>query len=107
MRAFLLAATLPLALAGAAPRRVVEHLVTQKDKSFAPGTITVHPGDMVVFKNEDNVAHNVFSSTSGFAFNLKSQAPGTAEPVSFDKEGTVEVRCAFHPTMKLTVVVAR
>jgi plastocyanin len=107
MRAFLLAAGLPLALLGAAPHRAAEHVVTQKDKTFAPTSLTVHPGDKVVFKNEDNVAHNVFSSTSGFAFNLKSQAPGTAEPVSFDKEGTVEVRCAFHPTMKLTVVVAR
>lgn len=82
------------------------HVVSQKNKTFSATTLAVRIGEKVVFKNEDAVPHNVFSGSAGFAFNLKSQAPGNEAGTSFDKAGTVEVRCAFHPTMKLTVSVA-
>jgi plastocyanin len=67
--------------------------------------LSVKVGERVVFTNDDAFAHNVFSSSAGFIFNLKVQAPGAAMPISFDKPGTVDVRCAFHPTMKLSVTV--
>jgi plastocyanin len=82
-----------------------EQVVSQKDKKFSVTTLTVHTGDKVVFKNDDAVAHNVFSGSAGFAFNLKTQAPGAVAPMSFDKAGVVDVRCAFHPTMRLTINV--
>jgi hypothetical protein len=59
----------------------------------------------IVCKNDDDVTHNVFSQTSGFEFNSKTQAPGAEASVSFDKAGTVEVRCAIHPQMKAIVHV--
>ncbi|MEO7360944.1 MAG: plastocyanin/azurin family copper-binding protein [Gemmatimonadaceae bacterium] len=82
------------------------HIVSQKNKSFSQGTLSVRVGEQVVFKNDDAVPHNIFSGSAGFAFNLKAQTPGTESSTTFDKAGTVEVRCAFHPTMKLTVTVA-
>ena len=91
---------------GAFSHNAEGHLVSQKNKSFSTTSISVKPGEKVVFKNDDSVPHNVFSGSQGFAFNLKSQTPGTESSISFDKAGTVEVRCAFHPTMKLTVTVA-
>jgi plastocyanin len=81
------------------------HVVTQKGKVFSVTELTVRAGDNVVFKNEDDVVHNVFSSSTGYSFNLKTQPPGVASETSFGKQGDVQVRCAFHPTMKLTVHV--
>ena len=92
-----------LALLPASAR--VEHVVSQKGKVFSQTALDVKAGERVTFRNDDAVAHNVFSATPGFSFNLKTQAPNTESHATFDKAGTVEVRCAFHPTMKLTVHV--
>lgn len=100
----LYAIALPLALLTVGTS-FADHVVEQKGKIFSQPTLAVKPGEKIVFKNDDAVAHNVFSGTAGFAFNLKTQAPGTQSQIAFDKEGTVEVRCAFHPTMKMTVTV--
>ena len=90
---------------GATP--VAEHTITQTEKSFSQNEITIKPGDKVVFKNSDQVTHNVFSASKGYEFNLKTQPPGAAAAVPFNNEGTAEVRCAIHPKMKLIVTVKR
>lgn len=98
---FLLAATLVTTVATLAAGPTV----SQKNKMFSVGTLTVKPGEDVTFTNDDAVVHNVFSATPGKTFNLKTQTPGATTHVSFDQEGTVDVRCAIHPTMKLTITV--
>jgi plastocyanin len=84
-----------------------EHAVLQKNKLFSVAEITVKPGDTIVFKNDDDVAHNVFSSSAGFQFNLKMQPPGSSASFTFENEGKAEVRCVMHPTMKLMVDVKK
>lgn len=106
MRLIALALALPAAVAAAAPA-LVEHTVHQKGKVFSQPALAVKAGEQITFKNDDAVAHNVFSGSAGFAFNLKTQAPGADSHVAFDHAGTVEVRCAFHPTMKMTVTVTK
>ena len=102
MKALLaLAAALGLAAAASAG----EHHVSQKDKVFAPTELKVKAGDKIVFHNDDNITHNVFSQTQGAEFNVKLQEPGSESPVVLEKPGVVDVRCAIHPTMKLRVVV--
>src|SRR5205823_13979047 len=49
------------------------HVITQKDKAFSVAELTAKSGDTIVFKNDDDVAHNVFSQTPGFEFNAKTQ----------------------------------
>lgn len=88
------------------PALAADMVVTQRDKAFEPGAITVKTGQTVTFRNDDKVAHNVMSRTPGHDFNLKLQKPGEESEVTFDTPGTVEVRCAIHPRMKLTVNVA-
>ena len=95
--ASLVAALLPAVVGG--------HTVHQKGKVFSSTTLTVKAGESIEFVNDDEVTHNVFSTSAGNQFNLKAQSPGAAAHVAL-KPGTVEVRCAFHPTMKLTVQVA-
>jgi plastocyanin len=81
------------------------HTVSQKGKKFTPARLAVHPGDSVEFVNRDQVVHNIFTSSPGFEFNLKRQPPGSSGRVAFEQPGKVEIRCAIHPTMKLTITV--
>lgn len=82
-----------------------EHPVDQKDKEFSQTEITIKPGEKVLFKNSDNVTHNVFSNSKVNPFHIKIQQPGSTSTVQFDQEGVTEVRCAIHPKMKLMVTV--
>ena len=87
--------------------RADEHTIGQKDKTFSVASITVKPGDRIVFENDDQITHNVYSTAKGSEFNLRAQAPGAKASVTFSTAGLVEVRCAFHPKMKLLVIVKR
>jgi plastocyanin len=100
-RSLLAIASLLLAAAAGAE----DHEVSQKGQQFAPVELKVRAGDQVVFRNDDDVTHNVFSNTEGSAFNVKLQEPGSKNPVAFERAGVVEVRCAIHPKMKLRIVV--
>lgn len=82
-----------------------DHPVVQKDRSFSVRTLTVRAGDRVVFTNADPMTHNVYSLTTGLEFDLRSQAPGQSDTVTFSRQGTALVECAIHPKMKLQVVV--
>jgi len=105
LTALLLLGACLLGLTGAVYAMAAEHTIGQKNKEFSQAEITVKPGDAVVFANDDEVTHNVFSNSPCCKFNLKTQAPGDKSSVTFEKEGTVEVRCAIHPKMKLTIHV--
>jgi plastocyanin len=82
-----------------------QHVVSQKDKTFSAATLSVKSGDVVVFKNDDGITHNVFSTTKGLEFNTKAQAPGSQTEVTLTGKGTADVSCAFHPKMKLSITV--
>ena len=45
------------------------------------------------------------SVSKGNEFNLGSQGPGMSTNVTFTESGEVQVVCAIHPRMKLTVKV--
>jgi plastocyanin len=98
-----LLALLPLLLA--AGSRAEDHHVSQKGAQFEPVELSVRAGDRVVFHNDDDVTHNVFSKTTGAEFNVKLQEPGSESPVVMERPGVVDVRCAIHPRMKLRVQV--
>ena len=54
-----------------------KHVVTQKGKSFSVTELHVKVGDVVEFKNDDDVSHNVFSVSKVQPFNTKMQTPGS------------------------------
>ena len=81
--------------------------VTQKNKQFSQKTLNVKVGDSVSFKNEDPFVHNIFSLSDTKTFDLGTYPQGQAKKVTFDKPGTVEVECAIHPDMKLTIEVKK
>jgi plastocyanin len=92
------------ALAGSAGAEELE--VSQRGKSFQPGELKLKVGDTVVFHNDDEITHNIFSRSENAEFNLKMQPPGEDLKYTFDKPGTALIRCAIHPKMKLVVQVA-
>lgn len=85
-----------------------EITISQKDKAFDKTTIDAKIGDILVFKNDEkDITHNVYSLSSGNTFELKTQAPGEAAKIPLEagshQTGTMEVECAIHPNMRLTV----
>ena len=101
----LIAALIAVLLAGQA--QAAEHVVNQKGRAFSTKKLVVQQGDSVKFVNEDPFAHNVFSLSETKSFDLGSHGQGTAKSVVMDKAGTVDVECAVHPDMKLTVEVRK
>jgi plastocyanin len=91
-----------IAVAAAATQQTIN----QKGKVFSQTDVTIKKGDTLVFVNDDNVAHNIYSTSPGNEFDLGSQKPGNSTPVTFDKSGNVDVMCAIHPLMKMKVKVA-
>jgi plastocyanin len=92
-------------MSGVAVAAASEQMVSQKGRHFSISEATVKKGDTLVFVNDDNISHNVLSTTPGNEFNLKSQAPGTSIPVTFDTVGDIKIICAIHPAMQMTVKV--
>ena len=79
--------------------------IGQKNKQFTQTKLTINKGDSVKFTNEDPFFHNVFSLSEVQSFDLGSYPKGESKTVVFDKAGTVEVECAIHPNMLMTIEV--
>ena len=101
----LIAAAALVALSVAANAHEVE--VKQKDDAFSANNVKIKVGDSISFRNDDAHFHEVFSMSDAQAFELGSYAQGQAKAVTFKKEGKVEVECAIHPAMKMTVDVTK
>lgn len=87
--------------------QAAEHVVSQKGKAFSQPSIKVKVGESVKFVNDDAFSHNVFSLSEAKSFDLGTYSKGGAKSVAFDKPGKVEVECAIHPDMRMTVEVAK
>ena len=72
--------------------------------AFTPATVTIKPGDTIVFENHDDIPHLVVDSAGKF----RSKALDTNDKFSmtFDKPGEVAYFCGLHPQMKGKIVVA-
>ena len=97
--------TIALVTLSAVPLLAADHEINQQDRHFSQTEITIKVGDKISFKNDDEVTHNVFSTTPGMEFDLHRQAPGASSTIPFNKVGDVEVDCSIHPRMKLLVHV--
>jgi len=80
-------------------------VIHQQGRAFSAESVTIKKGEALTFLNDDTVPHNIMSASKGNEFNLGSQAPGTSTDVTFKEAGDVQVICAIHPRMKMTVKV--
>lgn len=80
-------------------------IISQKEKTFAPGNIEVKVGQAIEIQNDDSTVHNAYCQSGDFKYNSGPQQPGSKSRFAFATPGIFEVRCAIHPKMKLTVTV--
>lgn len=106
MRALVLAVLLGAALGCASAFALAtDPVVRQQGRKFSADSVSVRKGMPLTFLNDDTVPHNIASISKGNEFDLGSQPPGTATTVTFTEAGEVNVICAIHPRMKMTVIV--
>jgi len=79
------------------------HTVTIADMRFTPDTLTVSPGDTVIWVNKDLVPHTATSEPGGF--DSKSIAANQSWEYTPRRKGAFTYICAFHPTMTATLRV--
>jgi plastocyanin len=79
--------------------------VHQHGRMFSVDNVVIKAGETLTFLNDDTVPHNVASLSKGNEFDLGAQRPGASTDVTFTEAGEVQVFCAIHPRMKLTVKV--
>ena len=79
--------------------------VFQKGKAFSERSVTIAAGEAIAFVNDDDNVHNVYSATEGHEFDLGAQRPGDVGEHVFPTPGEVQVRCAIHPRMRMSVTV--
>ena len=79
--------------------------ISQKNKAFVPDVLPIVVGQSVEFTNDDNIIHNVFSTSKARTFDLGKPRGGESRTVQFDQTGVVDVYCDLHEEMVATVLV--
>lgn len=79
--------------------------MTTRSKTVLPHVIAVPEGSTIDFPNEDPISHNLFSLSSGNAFDLGLYRKGAGKSKKFDKPGVVNVYCNVHPNMSAVIHV--
>lgn len=90
-----------------APVTPIEQTVTttQKDANFEPHVLAVAVGTSVLWPNEDDIFHNVFSMSDAKEFDLGYYKKERVPRVTFDKVGRIDVYCAIHTKMHCVILV--
>ena len=92
-------------LDGAAPvRPAPPAAIEQKNKTFTPRVLAVPVGTAVTFPNNDGIFHNVFSLSTGNAFDLGLYRSGASKTRTLTAAGVVRIFCNIHPQMSAFVV---
>jgi plastocyanin len=86
------------------PAKPATHTVTIDATSFKPATLTVKPGDTVLWVNKDIIPHTATSKKAA-VFDSSTLAPGKSWKHTFKGKGEFQYLCQFHPTMKGSIVV--
>jgi plastocyanin len=76
--------------------------IIMKDLAFAPQTLTVKPGTIVIWKNLDRVQHQV----QGGEFDSGRIGAGSYWAATLGKPGRFAFVCSFHPTMRAEIEVS-
>lgn len=81
-------------------------LVTQKSRTFNPGSVELRKGQSLRIVNDDGrLLHHAYIASPNFHFDSGEQLPGTTIEIRFPTPGEYLVRCGIHPKMRLTVKI--
>lgn len=99
------------AVAALVPEKPVDYSSTptvsidQREKMFVPGVLAIRVKTQVRFPNSDDIRHHVYSFSPAKKFELRLYHGLTADPVLFDKPGTVVLGCNIHDSMVAYIYV--
>ncbi len=79
----------------------MEATVELKNAGFVPNTVTIKRGGTVTFVNKDSTTHTATSDV----FNSGDLEKGDTFDQTFTKTGNVNVKCNYHPSMSLKIIV--
>lgn len=80
-------------------------IIDQHNKMFVPSIMAIRTNTLVRFPNSDDIRHHVYSFSPAKKFELRLYHGMTAEPVLFDKPGTVVLGCNIHDSMVAYIFV--
>lgn len=80
-------------------------IMDQRNNMFMPGVLVIRVNTLVHFPNSDDVRHHVYSFSPAKKFELRLYHGMTAEPILFDKPGTVILGCNIHDSMVAHIYV--
>jgi plastocyanin len=79
--------------------------ISQKRRKYAPGAVTIKPGDTLRIVNDDIFLHHAFVDEETLQYDSESMEEGETRDIRFTEVGNYQVRCAIHPRMRLDVTV--
>lgn len=80
--------------------------ISQRNRQFNPGALTIRAGDVVTIVNDDgDLHHHAYVSNPDFKFDSGDQEPGSRTDIVFSTPGQFNVLCGIHPKMRLVVTV--
>jgi len=81
-------------------------VMEQSGYQFSPGVLAVQAGTKILFPNQDEDYHNVFSYSKTKRFDLgRFRKEETPPAVVFDKAGIVRLYCEIHSHMRGIILV--
>lgn len=83
----------------AVPKAARTGEIAQKGRKFIPLVSVIQVGTSVSFPNNDTVRHHVYSFSPAKVFDIKLYSGQPANPIVFDKPGTVILGCNIHDQM--------
>ncbi|WP_017932207.1 cupredoxin domain-containing protein [Robiginitomaculum antarcticum] len=81
------------------------HIISQKNRSYAPGQITINKGDTLKIVNDDIFLHHTYIDSGGMSYDSGGMEQGEIRNITFDEAGNYLIKCDIHPKMKLDVTV--
>jgi plastocyanin len=92
--------------ASLASRVADDAVIDQRQQMFTPLVVVVRRGGRVVFTNNDDTMHQVYSFSAIKQFQQEIEKHHRSTPVVFDKAGVAAIGCNIHDDMIAYVVVA-
>jgi plastocyanin len=81
-------------------------VIDQVNKEYVPYVTAVQVGTSVNFPNNDQIRHHVYSFSPVKKFEIPLYKDTPADPIVFDKPGSVALGCNIHDWMKAYVFVS-
>jgi plastocyanin len=90
----------------AASRLAAEKTIDQRNETFLPMVTIVPKGGHIVFSNNDQTTHQVYSFSAAKQFEITLTRGEKSQPIAFDNAGIAALGCNIHDHMIAYAFVA-